>query len=568
VATQALLLLLQLMTSRNSLSDRFYRALYAVLASPELPRSTKAPMFLSLLFKALKADASPKRAAAFAKRVLQVALGAPPNFACGCLMLVSELLRERPGLWSAVLQPEDKEDDGVERFVDAPDPDAPPPAAVAALAPPGKGGRKKGAAAAVAKIDLGGNEADGSEREEEDGSEEEEEEEVGLSDSSDEDGGESSDEEEEEEEAAAPAPARAPARAPTAAAAPPAAEGWPAGKEGYDMRKRDPQFAHAERSCLWELLPLASHAHPSVAAQARALLAGANVSYAGDPLRDLTLAAFLDKFVAKKPKAATKGDSRMQPLRSAGGGGVGAGGAVGAAFASLAEKDVAPDDAFFHKYYSLQAVQSAAARAADRRRKKVAARAGDDEEALVSDAEDDGSDSDGLGESSAPLLAANLSSLGRTMSNIFWFFFVDFMCRWLMRRRRCVGCSGLRRWRPLPPRPGPRSPCRLPLRVPPLSLQTTSWPARRTAATRASAPTPTAPRASTTPAWPPPWTTPPRTTTTTVRPPNRRAARARVGPRRAAATTQKRRRRRIARRRGSAAAARRVWSWRARSSPT
>ena len=35
---------------------------------------------------------------------------------------------------------------------------------------------------------------------------------------------------------------------------------------------------------------------------ARTLLAGATIVYEGDPLRDLTLAAFLDKFVQKKPK--------------------------------------------------------------------------------------------------------------------------------------------------------------------------------------------------------------------------------------------------------------------------
>ena len=32
------------------------------------------------------------------------------------------LLQERPAMWNAVLEPEDN-DDGLERFVDAPDPD-------------------------------------------------------------------------------------------------------------------------------------------------------------------------------------------------------------------------------------------------------------------------------------------------------------------------------------------------------------------------------------------------------------------------------------------------------------
>jgi len=45
--------------------------------------------------------------------------------------------------------------------------------------------------------------------------------------------------------------------------------------------------------------------HPSVAAFARTLLAGTYVTYNGDPLRDLTLTAFLDKFVQRKPKVCT-----------------------------------------------------------------------------------------------------------------------------------------------------------------------------------------------------------------------------------------------------------------------
>lgn len=65
---------------------------------------------------------------------------------------------------------------------------------------------------------------------------------------------------------------------------------------------REPAFCNAERACLWELCALAEHVHPSVVAMARTLLAGATIVYEGDPLRDLTLSAFLDKFVQKKPK--------------------------------------------------------------------------------------------------------------------------------------------------------------------------------------------------------------------------------------------------------------------------
>lgn len=62
---------------------------------------------------------------------------------------------------------------------------------------------------------------------------------------------------------------------------------------------------------------LAACVHPSVAAMARSLLAGAPIVYAGDPLRDLSLTAFLDKFVQRKPKAR----AHSSPVRCAGAGG-------------------------------------------------------------------------------------------------------------------------------------------------------------------------------------------------------------------------------------------------------
>lgn len=82
----------------------------------------------------------------------------------------------------------------------------------------------------------------------------------------------------------------------------------------YDMRKREPLYARAEEACVWELCALASHSHPSVAAMARTLLSGVNVSYSGDPLSMLSLSAFLDKFLSRKSKGKGKGgSSKMQP---------------------------------------------------------------------------------------------------------------------------------------------------------------------------------------------------------------------------------------------------------------
>lgn len=54
--------------------------------------------------------------------------------------------------------------------------------------------------------------------------------------------------------------------------------------------------------------------HPSVAAFAKALLAGTHISYDGDPLRDLTLTAFLDKFVQRKGKVCTMTQAALSTL--------------------------------------------------------------------------------------------------------------------------------------------------------------------------------------------------------------------------------------------------------------
>ena len=58
-AVQALCLLHQLLSAHASISDRFYRALYAALLQPALPTSTKASMLLALLFKAVSLSPEP-----------------------------------------------------------------------------------------------------------------------------------------------------------------------------------------------------------------------------------------------------------------------------------------------------------------------------------------------------------------------------------------------------------------------------------------------------------------------------------------------------------------------------
>ncbi|XP_068730456.1 CCAAT/enhancer-binding protein zeta-like [Montipora capricornis] len=117
-SVQALMLLFQVMESRQSVSDRFYQALYAKLLDPTLKASSKQALFLNVLYKSLKADPSLHRVKAFVKRVLQICSFQQPAFTCGVLFLISELTKLKPGIRSLIEQPED--DDDEEHFVDAP----------------------------------------------------------------------------------------------------------------------------------------------------------------------------------------------------------------------------------------------------------------------------------------------------------------------------------------------------------------------------------------------------------------------------------------------------------------
>ncbi|XP_027896720.1 CCAAT/enhancer-binding protein zeta isoform X2 [Xiphophorus couchianus] len=106
-AVQALMLLFQVLDAQQSVSDRFYVALYRKLLDPGLAASPRQSLFLNLLFKALKADVAPRRVKAFAKRLLQVAAQQGACFAAGALFLISEVMKAQPGLRMLLQQGED-----------------------------------------------------------------------------------------------------------------------------------------------------------------------------------------------------------------------------------------------------------------------------------------------------------------------------------------------------------------------------------------------------------------------------------------------------------------------------
>ncbi|KAM5383898.1 hypothetical protein ACJA88_003053 [Fusarium oxysporum] len=88
-------------------------------------------------------------------------------------------------------------------------------------------------------------------------------------------------------------------------------------KQRYDGRKRDPEYSNANRSCLWEMIPLQCHYHPSVTVYAMSILERNKKSLKPD-LDSHSLIRFLDKFVYRNAKAtdSSKGVSIMQPLRA------------------------------------------------------------------------------------------------------------------------------------------------------------------------------------------------------------------------------------------------------------
>jgi ribosome biogenesis protein MAK21 len=94
-------------TTGAGLLKQFFISLYGLLVSPDLlPGRKSHHLLLNLLFKCLRREHSAARVAAMLKRLGQVALTAQPPLACGILMLLSAVLKDRPGLLSLLSQAE------------------------------------------------------------------------------------------------------------------------------------------------------------------------------------------------------------------------------------------------------------------------------------------------------------------------------------------------------------------------------------------------------------------------------------------------------------------------------
>ncbi|XP_057535656.1 protein SLOW WALKER 2 [Amaranthus tricolor] len=328
VGIQALMLLDKISSKNQVVSDRFYRALYAKLLLPAALNTSKAEMFIGLLLRAMKNDINLKRVAAFSKRLLQVSLQQPPQYACACVFLLSEVLKSRPPLWNIAIQNEAVDED-LEHFEDAPD-DA------------------ENSPSAEANMPNISNEVDKGSVEDFhfDNESSEDEEAASASFSGDDLSGE-------DEEIIM----RKNVEKPQESNFSKLSDGnenqldsksKPSLPGGYDPRHREPSFCNADHTSWWELTVLASHTHPSVSTMARTLLSGATIVYNGNPLNDLSLTAFLDKFMEKKPKQSSwHGGSSIEPAKKLDMNKH----IVGPEILALAEADVPPEDLVFHKFY-------------------------------------------------------------------------------------------------------------------------------------------------------------------------------------------------------------------------
>lgn len=130
----------------------------------------------------------------------------------------------------------------------------------------------------------------------------------------------------------------------------------------YDGRKRDPEFSGADGSGLWELSPLLTHFHPSVALFASRLMTHESMPPKPD-LAQNTLMHFLDRFVYRNPKqqSATtrRGPSIMQPIGSIKLDHITIARQTGLqppvnseSYTDLSDDKIKPDEVFFHKYFS------------------------------------------------------------------------------------------------------------------------------------------------------------------------------------------------------------------------
>ncbi|KAL3875114.1 hypothetical protein ACJMK2_038048 [Sinanodonta woodiana] len=301
---QALMLLYQVMDSSQNVSDRYYSSLYRKMLDPALKNSSKCAMFLNLLFKSMKKDMSERRVKAFIKRLLQICCHQNPQFTCGCLVLLSEVLKHKPGIQMNFSHMEEDSDEE-EHFLDLP---------------------------------LSEDTEDTSKP-------------LHAVDDSDDEDMKKRKNSDDPDKTSSNKPSWIHRKN----------LGAKAKRDDYDPCHRNPQYCHAENECMWELKKLSQHFHPSVALFASQLLQGESIKYDGDPLQDFSLIRFLDRFVYKNPKQINrvkrpgmiltrgKETSMLKGVKQF---------AISSdKYCKLVEKKIPVEERFFHRYFTQKAAK-------------------------------------------------------------------------------------------------------------------------------------------------------------------------------------------------------------------
>jgi len=336
---QALQLLYQV-TDSDTVSDRYYNSLYRKLADPSLKNSSKQAIFMNLIYKSLKRDVVDRRIKAFIKRILQVYAQQPPEVICGMLFLLSEVLKEKPGLRSSLTDLKRaissvwENDEEEEKFVDLPDPDD------EQEFKSGEEGTVNVSLDASMMSKMEDNVGKGITKKSKRSKliNDKEDEITQDLNSVDESNAEKKDNKK--------------------------CNGWlhrmnikrgQSDNKSYNPLSRNPLYAQVDSDCVWELQQLTRHYHPSVQLYASQILQGENIEYEGDPLRDFTLIRFLDRFVFRNPKKdlgkVHKRDAHVRPAPAK----VRSGQVNTEDFLNLKESDVPEEDKFFYRYFTERA---------------------------------------------------------------------------------------------------------------------------------------------------------------------------------------------------------------------
>ncbi|XP_067208361.1 CCAAT/enhancer-binding protein zeta-like isoform X2 [Linepithema humile] len=306
VSLNALTLLHQITGKDESQANRFYSTFYKKLLDPQIGVANKRAMFLNLIYRVLRKDQSVLRLYAFIKRILQITLCFPANMTCAMLYVVSKILQERKDLRHILLKSqkdvnkiENVDCEGkVENVCEVSSSDAD----VSRIKNKNKATKNT---IMLSNVTIGADTASGSQT----------------------DVKEETDVKVEEQNV-----------------------------KLYDPFCRNPLYAGVAKGLYTELAALSRHFHPSVAIFANQIIQGKPIEYTGDPLEDLTLIRFLNRYVFKNSKKSEdkKVQKKNDPLAIRAGytpKGVRSLPVDSAAYLNEREERIPVDELFLHKFW-------------------------------------------------------------------------------------------------------------------------------------------------------------------------------------------------------------------------